>query len=73
MAVFLSAIKDRRHAEERPKGASRSTRERGHAVLPVLVTVALCFLMMACSQSNNTSDRDRQGGFYGGVSGGLTR
>jgi hypothetical protein len=36
----------------------------------LLVTVAV---VAGCAQGDRGSDQERQGGFYGGVSGGLTR
>jgi hypothetical protein len=37
--------------------------------------LALCFLdlLAGCASGDSSSDQERRGGFYGGVSGGLTR
>jgi hypothetical protein len=33
----------------------------------------LCLLVTGCAQPKSTADDNRPGGFYGGVSGGVTR
>ena len=43
---------------------------RGFLIAMLLVTLAG---VAGCAQSERGSDQERQGGFYGGVSGGLTR
>jgi len=42
---------------------------RRFAVLAVLVGM----LLAACADGDRSADRDQSGGFYSGVSGGLTR
>jgi len=43
--------------------------------MPRLAILALfaCMLLTACAGAERAGDRDRPGGFYGGMSGGVTR
>ena len=41
--------------------------------LVAALALAGCLLVQACAGSGDDSQRDRQGGFYGGTSGGLAR
>jgi hypothetical protein len=38
-----------------------------------VAALALVLMLAGCAQRDAHSDEERQGGFYGGVSGGLTR
>jgi hypothetical protein len=42
-------------------------------VLAVLLLAVALVVLAGCGNRDNTSDGDRQGGFYSGVSGGLSR
>ena len=48
-------------------GSRLSPGRRCYAVLSIVLMLA------GCMQRDANADHDRQGGFYGGVSGGLTR
>ena len=39
---------------------------------PLLIGVALVLLAQGCADSGASSDTDKHGGFYGGISGGGT-
>ncbi len=39
----------------------------------VALAVLACVIVAGCAQRGSSSDEDRPGGFYGGVSGGMTR
>ena len=71
MNFFLDAVSYRRHAEERPQGASRSTRTRRRRPSIVLATI-LGLLVAGCAARDDRSG-DRPGGFYVGGGGGVTR
>ena len=46
-------------------------RNRRHSRLTVALLA--CLILAGCADSAASSDDDRRGGFYGGVSGGVTR
>ena len=50
--------------------ASRSARRRWNAIALMLLA---CLVIAGCAQRDSTSDDNRSGGFYGGVSGGLVK
>ncbi|HVB15292.1 MAG TPA: hypothetical protein VNF04_02045 [Stellaceae bacterium] len=39
----------------------------------VWISLFICLAVAACAAENHAADQDRHDGFYGGVSGGLTR
>ncbi len=39
----------------------------------VALALAVCLAIAGCSMHDDSDDQSRQGGFYGGVSGGMTR
>jgi hypothetical protein len=39
----------------------------------IALTLLACLTVFGCANSGDTSDDDRHGVFYGGVSGGVTR
>ena len=57
---------------DRLKGGSRlSPGRRGYGV--GLVLIGLLPVIAGCASGNSSTEQERRGGFYGGVSGGMTR
>jgi len=39
----------------------------------VALMLLVCLIVAGCAERDSAADKDREGGFYGGVSGGMTR
>jgi hypothetical protein len=44
-----------------------------HRSIGLALALLACVFVAGCAGSANSSDDERRGGFYGGVSGGMTR
>jgi hypothetical protein len=54
---------------ERLKGGSRLA--PGHRLGWALLGIAIVLVVAGCASGDSTSEQERRGGFYGGVSGGM--
>lgn len=50
---------------------SQTVSRAGRLNSAVAISLLLCLLIAGCAQRDTSSDKDRPGGFYGGVSAGM--